>query len=256
MQTQDKEANRDGVIFEVEGLCVEAGGVPLLCGVSLRLRRGECVALKGPSGCGKSTLLRTLALLQDPTAGTITLHGREPDVPPVFRRQVLYVQQVPSLRSGTVAENLRLPFRYAHAQGQAFPEERARAWLEELGVGAARMDQPARTLSQGQRQRVALIRAALLEPVVWLLDEPTSALDPGAVEGVETWLRARLAERACAMLVVSHDAAQGERLCVRVVDVAPFTCPHGTAEENATCPTETTAPEVGAERETASLCRR
>lgn len=215
---------RGALIFEANGLSVEAGGVPLLCGVSLALRAGECVGVHGPSGCGKSTLLRTLARLQDPAAGTITLHVREPEAEPAFRRQVVYVQQVPSLRTGTVGENLRLPFSYTHARGCVFPEDAARRWLDDLGVGAERMEQPARTLSQGQRQRVSLIRAALLEPRVWLLDEPTSALDPGAVEAVEAWLRARLVERACVMVVVSHDVAQGERFCTRRVDVTPYLC--------------------------------
>lgn len=220
----------DGFLLEVEGLRVEAGAVPLLHGFSMTLKPGERVAIRGPSGCGKSTLLRTLARLQDPVEGMMRLAGEEVqdgDMAarmPVYRRQVIYVQQVPFVRAGSVEENLRLPFSYTHARGMEFPRDMARAWLEELGVGAERLDQPARSLSLGQRQRVCLIRAALLDPGVWLLDEPTSALDPESVEGVEAWLRARTEAGNRAMVVVSHDTAQVGRLCTREIDLRPWLC--------------------------------
>ncbi len=208
------------VVLSVRGMSVRAGGVPLLDGVTFDLRRGEIVALVGPSGCGKSTLLRAVSGLSDASGGEVLLGGRagsDADQPE-FRRAMPLLAQTPVMLPGTVRENLARPFAYAAARRE-FPAERAVALLDRLHVGGERLDQAAETLSVGQQQRVALVRALLLEPRALLLDEPTSALDRAAAESVETVLREEADAGRIAALVVTHDAAQAERLADRTIDL-------------------------------------
>ncbi len=209
-------------LLELRDLAVAAGGNMLLRDLGVRLGVGERVGLIGPSGCGKTTLLRAVAHLEDPAAGEVRLEGRAPEEVgwPAFRRRVMLIQQRPVLLPGTVGENLRRPFAYHAAGGRQFPRDRATDLLERLRLGAGRMDQPGESLSEGQQQRVCLIRALLCEPEVLLLDEPTSALDADAVNLVEALLAEEIDRRSLACMVVTHDRAQVERWCDRSVDLA------------------------------------
>ncbi len=216
----DSADNHGGL--EVAGLSVGAGGQALLTGVSVRLGRGERVALRGPSGCGKTTLLRAVAGLDEPLEGELRLGGRTPGEIgyPAYRRRVAYVHQRPVLLDESVRENLARPFRYATAGGARLDEALAADLLGRLGVGTGRQDQDARSLSIGQQQRVCVIRALLTRPDVLLLDEPTSALDPEAVESVETLLAEQARQDGLAALIVTHDTAQIDRWCDRKVELA------------------------------------
>lgn len=194
-------------------------GKRLLRGVELEVARDEIVAVTGPSGCGKTTFLRTLVGLIDPLEGDVHLEGRRPAEIgwPQFRRRVMFVAQRPALFDTTVSDNLLLPFTYAAAAGRRFDAARAEETLRRLGMPNL-LEQPARTLSEGQAQRIALARALLLEPDVLLLDEPTSALDAESRERVELVL----SSRPGATLLASHDAAQLERLADHTLDLRAF----------------------------------
>lgn len=211
-------------MLEIRDFVVSAGGQVLFRDLSLTLESGSRVALCGPSGSGKSTLLRAVAGLIDPESGTLLFRGDVPDDIgwPSYRRQVVLVDQRPVLLAGTVEENLRLPFEYGTAEDADFPESDALSLLKSFGVSPDRFDQEARSLSQGQQQRVCLVRAFLLKPAVLLLDEPTSALDPEAVRSVEKALVAETERRDLAALVVTHDPDQAERLCHRTVDLKDY----------------------------------
>jgi len=211
-------------MLDLRGLSVAAGGRVLVSGISITLDKGEMVALCGPSGCGKTSLLRAVAGLDDPAGGHVLLNGLTPCGIgwPRFRRRVVLVDQRPVLLPGSVRENLALPFAYAASMGARFPEEEARTLLETFGVNPERFTQEARTLSQGQQQRVCLARAFLLKPDVLLLDEPTSALDPEAVSSVENTLRTETLRRGLSALIVTHDREQARRLCDRAVDLSDF----------------------------------
>ena len=210
-------------LLRLEGLKVGAGGVALLGDVSFELAEGELVALAGPSGCGKTTLLRAISGLIDPLCGRVLFRGMTPDEIgwPRFRRDVVVVDQRPVLLDETVLRNLEKPFGYHIAVGARMPVRVARELLEEFGVGVHRLDQPARSLSQGQQQRVCLVRALLVSPAVLLLDEPTSALDPESVSVVERAIVQAARKRGLAALVVTHDREQAERLCDRTLDLRP-----------------------------------
>lgn len=188
----------------------------LVRGLSFTLERGERVAIVGPSGAGKTTVLRALCLLDDPLAGELTLGGRAPeDIGIVrWRRRVALVPQRAVFFGGTVESELSRPFTYAAADA-AFDADRARGMLDRVGLARA-WDRPAHELSEGERQRVAIVRSLGLEPSVLLLDEPTSALDPAATEIVE----ALIAETGAAIVLVTHDVAQRERLGAREIELS------------------------------------
>ncbi|MFW6050141.1 MAG: ABC transporter ATP-binding protein [Myxococcota bacterium] len=209
-------------MLEARDLEVGLAGRPLLRGVDLRVAPGERVGVLGPSGSGKTTLLRVLAGLIDPLDGEVRFEGRTGDAVgwPRWRRRVTYVAQQPVVTPGTVRANLERPLRYGRARRGGLDEERAAARLRELGLSGV-LDQEARTLSVGQKQRVALVRALAIEPAVLLLDEPTGALDAEAAAAVEA-LVARYTEEGGAALVVTHDAAQARRWCTREVDLRSY----------------------------------
>jgi len=216
-------AVRDSVMLELRGLGVGVGERALIRDVDLRLEPGESVALRGPSGCGKTTLLRAVSGLVDPVAGEVLFRGQRPaDVGwPRFRRQVTLVEQRPVMLNASVTANLVRPFRYGVAD-EAFPEERAAALLERVGLAPAVTTQNARALSGGEQQRVSLVRALLTGPAVLLLDEPTTSLDEAAVSAVEELLREEAGARGLAALVVTHDNVQADRWCDRTFDLVPY----------------------------------
>lgn len=219
-------------VLNVSGLAVSAGGVPLLSGLSFTLCPGEAAAFLGPSGCGKSTLLRAVSGLIPPDAGDVQLRGKPPAEWgwPAFRRAVVMLDQRPVVRDDTVGATLRRPFLFHSAQ-EPFPEARARELLDRLQVGADRFGQRARSLSVGQQQRVCLIRALLVQPHVLLLDEPTSALDPDAMAGVEEVLHSEMSTRGLALVLVTHDRTQAERLCSRVFKLSESMPDTATAKQ-------------------------
>lgn len=187
-------------------LVVEGLARPGLGPLSLSLGRGECVALCGPSGAGKSLLLRAIADL-DPAEGRVSLDGRDRRAVPAphWRRQVGYVPAEPGWWADTVAEHMGWSAAEALARRLGLPE----------GMGQAAVAR----LSTGERQRLALIRALLVAPAVLLLDEPTSALDKESRDAVEDVLAERR-RAGLAVLWVTHDPAQAERVASRVLNLA------------------------------------
>ena len=180
---------------------------PGVFAASIDLADGECVVVRGPSGAGKTLLLRAIADL-DPNDGQVVLDGkpREAMPAPAWRRRVIYLPAEPGWWADLVA---------AH-----FSDWRAAAPLvAALGLPDTCRDWPVSRLSTGERQRLALVRAVILEPHVLLLDEPTSGLDDEATAAVERLVGEKLG-RGAGALWVSHDAAQARRLARRCLEVA------------------------------------
>jgi polar amino acid transport system ATP-binding protein len=197
-----------GLAVDVTDLHKSFGPVEVLCGIDLKVNRGEVVCIIGPSGSGKSTLLRCVNVLEEPTEGTVIVDGvdlTDPDVDiDAARRRIGMVFQSFNLFTHlSVLNNLTVAQRKVLRRSQAEAEETARANLEKVGL-AGRENAMPNELSGGQQQRVAIARALSMDPDVMLFDEPTSALDPELVGDVLAVMR-RLADEGMTMLVVTHE---------------------------------------------------
>jgi ABC-type multidrug transport system fused ATPase/permease subunit len=197
------------VQLELEDVALARGS---LRGISLTLRGGELTALQGPSGIGKTSLLRAIVRLDEPAQGRVRVDGtdaREID-PRALRRRVGFVAQFPAMLPGTVRDNL------AYALPEPTEDAGLARALAAAALDAGFLGRDAGRLSGGEQARVAIARALTRDPGALLLDEPTASLDPEATAAVEELLR-RLAARGLALLVVTHDAAQAERIADHAV---------------------------------------
>lgn len=215
----------------VEGLHKRYGDHEVLKGVSLKAKTGDVVSLIGASGSGKSTFLRCINFLEQPNAVTMTLDGetvrmaedrgavRVADAAQLqnLRTRLAMVFQHFNLWSHlSVLDNITLAPRKALGIGKAEAEDRARKYLDKVGLPARVADQYPAFLSGGQQQRVAIARALAMEPEIMLFDEPTSALDPELVGEVLKVIRA-LAEEGRTMLMVTHEMAFAREVSSQVL---------------------------------------
>ena len=190
-----------------------AGGVEALADVSIELAEGEFVSIVGPSGCGKSTLLAMLAGLLEPTAGQISLDGREP--PGGLLGRIGYMPQRDLLMEwrSTLA-NATVGLELAGV-GRAAARERARAEGGRFGLAGFEDRRPS-ALSGGMRQRAALLRTFLAGRDVLLLDEPFGALDALTREAMREWLLGVWEADRKTILLVTHDVEEAVFLSDRV----------------------------------------
>jgi ABC-type iron transport system FetAB ATPase subunit len=177
---------------------------PLAGPFDLELKAGEAAAVSGASGSGKSLFLRMVADL-DPNSGEVALDGRSRAAmsPTDWRGRAPYVAAESGWWRDRVADHFA-PGRLAAA----------RQLGERVGLAAELFDGPVLRLSTGEKQRLAILRALVLDPPVLLLDEPTAPLDPESTRQVERVLKERL-EGGMALVVVTHDARQAGRLGAR-----------------------------------------
>jgi len=194
---------------ETKGLVFEAGGKRLIDGIDLRIGSGPLTVVMGPNGAGKSLLLRLLHGMIAPTSGTVSWAG-QPIGEDLRKRQAMVFQR-PVLLRRSVADNIGFVLRL-----RGDDSESRRLEILDLAGLAANAVQPARLLSGGEQQRLALARALATEPEVLFLDEPTSSLDPGSVAIIEDMVRAVHAS-GTKVLFVTHDVGQARRLADEVV---------------------------------------
>jgi putative ABC transport system ATP-binding protein len=203
----------DGVVVEAKELTRRYGqgdtAVDALRGVSLDVAKGDLLAVMGPSGSGKSTLMHTLAGLDQPTNGTVTIAGTEitnlddAALTHLRRDHIGFVFQffnlLPML---TAEENVTLPLTIAG-------ESADRSWLDELldrtGLSRRRSHRPSE-LSGGEQQRVAIARALVTKPTILFADEPTGNLDSKTGGEILELLRASRDEYEQTIVMVTHEA--------------------------------------------------
>ncbi|MFE8014956.1 heme ABC transporter ATP-binding protein [Streptomyces antibioticus] len=209
---------RGEVVAEADGVWVRLGGRDVLCGVDVRVRAGEVLALVGPNGAGKSTLLAALAADLPAAAGTVRIHGRPAagwSAPELALRRAVLPQAAVLSFPFTVADVVRMgraPHDSSPAEDEAVIAEAMAA--TEVTHFAVR---PFSALSGGERARVALARVLAQRAPLLLLDEPTAALDLKHQELVLRLCRER-AREGDAVVVVLHDlglaAAYAHRVAV------------------------------------------
>ncbi|MBU6378070.1 MAG: lipoprotein-releasing ABC transporter ATP-binding protein LolD [Gammaproteobacteria bacterium] len=211
-------------VLEAEGLVREfregEATLRVLDGLSLRLARGECVAIVGASGSGKTTLLQILGGLDRPDAGHVRIEGRDLHTLSEAERGVLrnrsigFVYQFHHLLPEFSAlENVAMPL-LVRRMPTAAARARASELLREVGLGERLTHRP-HQLSGGERQRAAVARALVTEPALVFADEPTGNLDGRNAEQVFELMLRLNRERRTTLVIVTHDprlAARTDRI--------------------------------------------
>jgi len=214
-------------VISIAGLCksFQTGEQPVaaLSGIDLEVSKGEFFVLLGPSGSGKTTLLRSVAGLEKPDGGDITLNGKTVyssrqriSSPPEERGIGMVFQSYAIWPHLTVAENLSLVLthgRYRLSKQEALERVRRSLALVQLDNFDNR---PARLLSGGQQQRVALARALAVNPALLLMDEPLSNLDARLREEVRSNIKKLTSQLGITVLYVTHDQVEAMVLADRV----------------------------------------
>jgi tungstate transport system ATP-binding protein len=193
------------VLLELHEAGVRFGSVQALRGVDLTLARGEVVALVGANGSGKTTLLRLLH-------GIVGHEGERREAASGLVQAMVF--QRPFMLHLSVWNNLLLALWLAGIARREWPERAGQALLR-VGLGALR-NRPARALSGGEQQRLALARAWAIRPDVLFLDEPTASLDPSAKNAIEALLEG-FAHDGMTMVMSTHNLGQAKRLATRMV---------------------------------------
>jgi tungstate transport system ATP-binding protein len=196
------------IIFD--DVTVAAGTVTILDRITLTLAPGAPTVLVGPNGSGKTTLLRTAMGLTTPTRGRVTWGGQENCSP--TRRAIVF--QRPAMLRRSTGGNIRYALRAA-----GIPRRERKTRMRELLalVGLEHLaGRPARRLSGGEQQRLALARALARDPAVLFLDEPTGSLDPAATKAIEDIIRA-VSRRGIKIVLSTHDLSEARRLAGEVV---------------------------------------
>lgn len=211
----------DGPVLQASGVTREfreAGGtLRVLDGLSLELQRGECVAIVGASGSGKTTLLQIFGGLDRPTAGSVSINGRdlhaldERERGALRNRSIGFIYQFHHLLPEFSAlENVAMPLLVRRMPTNE-ARQRAAALLREVGLGE-RLDHRPHQLSGGERQRAAVARALVTDPMLVFADEPTGNLDGRNAEQVFELMLRLNRERHTTLVIVTHDLRLAGRM--------------------------------------------
>lgn len=197
-------------MITVNNLKLKYNSNSVLNDVSFSQRKGEVTAIIGPSGSGKTTLLRSLNLLATPWSGTITIddfqfntqqHSKK-DIKLLRNKSAMVFQNYNLFKNKTILENITEGLIYGQNYDKAKAEEIALSYLKKVNMLEHQHKYPIQ-LSDGQSQRVGIVRALALNPDVLLLDEPTSALDPESIQSVLSLIKS-IAEEGMTMVLVTH----------------------------------------------------
>ena len=207
-------------MIDVRNLEKSFGDHKVLDGINEHIYPGEKVVVIEPSGSGKSTFLRCLNLLEQPTAGTITVDGVDitdpkTDIDKIRQRMGMVFQQFNLFPHLTIKENIKLAPVTLKLMSDSEADQKAVELLERVGLPDKAEAYP-KQLSGGQQQRIAIARALAMNPEVMLFDEPTSALDPEMV-GEVLQLMKELADDGMTMVVVTHEMGFAREVGTRVL---------------------------------------
>ena len=217
-------------MLQTKNVCKSFGETGVLRGVSMRVSRGEVVAIIGRSGSGKSTLLRCMNNLETVDSGEILIGGQPlvttgADGVPVYKkdkelrtlmlRMGMVFQDYNLFPHYSVLKNLTMPQTLVLGRSAKEAEEKAMELLAKVGLSEKANEYPC-NLSGGQCQRVAIARALCMDPDILCFDEPTSALDPQLTHEVLSVIRALASEKRT-MIVVTHEMNFARDVADRVI---------------------------------------
>ena len=203
------------MLVQVENLTKRFDTFTAVNGVSFRIERGEIVGMLGPNGAGKTTTIQMILGLITPTSGEIRIFGKSMarHREEILQRMNFTSPYVAFPFRMTVYENLSV---FARLYGIKEPQRRIGELLERFDVAKLR-DKPIARLSSGENTRIGLAKAMLNDPELLLLDEPTAYLDPEIAGRVKEQLLAANRDRGMTILYTSHNMAEVEQLCSRIV---------------------------------------
>ena len=207
-------------MIDVKNLSKSFGDHLVLDDISEHIYPGDKVVIIGPSGSGKSTFLRSLNLLEEPSAGSITFDGVEitsskTDIDKVRRQMGMVFQHFNLFPNMTILKNITLAPVRTGLMTQAEANDKAMQLLKRVGL-EEKVNAYPNQLSGGQKQRIAIVRALAMNPKVMLFDEPTSALDPEMVGEVLNVMK-ELAADGMTMVVVTHEMGFAREVGNRVL---------------------------------------
>jgi multiple sugar transport system ATP-binding protein len=204
--------------LQIQSLTKRFAKTEALRGISLHVDRDELLVVLGPTGAGKTTLLRTIAGLESPDAGSIEMDGRDvTSASPAARDVSLVFQNFSLYPDRTVRKNIEFPLR---APGRNMTEQQIRervTWASDILKISHLLDRPATRLSGGEMQRVAIGRAIVRRPRIFLMDEPLTNLDAKLREALRVELVMLRRELKTPMIFVTHDQAEAMSMADRIV---------------------------------------
>lgn len=185
--------------------------------VNIEINRNDLIVIHGESGAGKSTFLKLFNRFCEAGQGHIYLHDKDLKEYRIgkLRSNIIYLPQMPFIIEGSVDDNISFPFAFHAHKDKRYDPTRAKEWLSYFQLDVP-LRHEALKLSVGQKQRIALIRALMLEPEVLLLDEPCSALDNNNVSLIEKKIEALIDEAKVTVLMATHGTVGFDRSKYRI----------------------------------------
>ncbi len=204
-------------MISFENITLKVHRQTLLDGTRLNIAKGEKVAVRGVSGSGKSSLLKCAVGALPLAGGSVRVDGMELSTQTLsdIRAQIAFIGQEPVLGAENVRDALLLPFTFKAHRDNRPSDDRIFQSLDRLHLPAGILDKPCKRISGGEKQRIAILRALLLDKAVFLADEVTSALDPASRAAVMN----ELFRPEITLLSVSHDPEWIDK-CQRIIDLA------------------------------------
>lgn len=198
-------------MLQIENAGIAYGNDILFSNFNLKLERGEIASISGPSGCGKTSLLNAILGFVPLKEGHITVNGilLEKSSIDLVRKQTAWIPQELALPLEWVKDMIQLPFNLKANRNTPFSEARLFGYFEELGLERELYYKRVGEISGGQRQRMMIAVASMINKPLIVVDEPTSALDSGSTERVLAFFRRQIL-KGSAVLAVSHDKAFAE----------------------------------------------